>query len=238
MSKDNLEKLLFAGGTDKAIRLKYNRIEIKDDAGVTPDTDFLSGIAEGSDAIYPQEKIHIGYKTSPWYSAFVDGSDASGHEDLRADDGFDLHQAYIAIGNAMESPLTARIGRQELAYGNERFIGKGDWNNMGRSFDASKLRMENSYGWVDALTGLFIPDDGNLNVSNDYDYLSGIYAGTKELMHWQETQVYFLARNYGVQGPNASAPGVPGSPTTQRDICTLGPLIPKSHLPTNHLLYP
>jgi len=201
------------------------RQEIKDDAGVTPDTDFLSGIAESREAIYLREKIHVGYKASPWFSAFVEGRDASGHEDLKVDDMFDLHQAYLAFGNAKEFPLTARIGRQEMAYGDERFIGKANWNNTGRSFDAIKLRMENPFGWVDAFTArVVIPDDGNFNVSNDYDYLSGVYAGTKELMPWQETQVYFLARNYGVKGPNAIAAGVPGSPTTQRDIYTFGTL--------------
>ena len=201
------------------------RQEIKDDAGVTPDTDFISGIAESREAIYLREKIHVGYKASPWFSAFVEGRDASGHEDLKADDVFDLHQAYLKIGNAKEFPLTATLGRQELAYGDERFIGKGNWNNTGRSFDAFKLRMENPFGWVDAFTSrVVIPDDGNFNVSNDYDYLSGIYAGTQNLMPWQETQVYFLARNYGIKGPNAIAPGAPGSPTTQRDIYTLGTL--------------
>lgn len=201
------------------------RQEIKDDAGIAPDTDFLSGAAESCEAIYLREKIHVGYNASPWFSAFVEGRDASGHEDLKADDVFDLHQSYLALGNAEEFPLTARIGRQELAYGDERFIGKGNWNNTGRSFDAFKLRMENPFGWVDAFTSrVVIPDDGNFNVSNDYDYLSGIYAGTTKLMPWQETQVYFLARNYGVKGPNAIAPGEPGSPTTQRDIYTLGTL--------------
>lgn len=199
------------------------RYESKDDAGVTPDTDFVPGIAEGRDAVYLREKIHAGYKASPWFSAFVEGRDASGHEDLKADDSFDLHQAYLKIGNAKEFPLTAVIGRQELVYGDERFIGKGNWNNTGRSFDSLKLRYENSHGWVDGfISRVVIPDDDNFNVSNDYDYLSGIVAGTKTLMPWQETQVYFLARNYGVQGPNAIAPGVPGSPSTQRDIYTLG----------------
>lgn len=201
------------------------RYESKDDAGVNPDTDFVPGIAESRDAIHLREKIHVGYKASPWFSTFVEGRDASGHEDIKADDAFDLHQAYLAFGNAREFPLTARIGRQELVYGDERFIGKGNWNNTGRSFDALKLRIEKPSGWVDGFVSrVVIPDDGNFNVSNDYDYFSGIYAGTKKLMPWQETQVYFLARNHGVKGPNAIAPGVPGSPGTQRDIYTLGTL--------------
>ncbi|RYD20037.1 MAG: hypothetical protein EOP88_16640 [Verrucomicrobiaceae bacterium] len=200
------------------------RFELKDDAGVSAATDFVPGLAESREAFYFREKIHIGYKTD-WIGGFIEGRDASGHEDLKADDTFDLHQAYLTIGNAREFPLTAQIGRQELSYGDQRFIGKSDWSNTGRSFDAIKLRLENSFGWVDAFTSrVVLVDDGNFNVSNDYDYFSGLYAGSKQLMPWQDTQVYFLARNYGSQGPNAIGPGNPGSPSTQRDIYTLGTL--------------
>lgn len=200
------------------------RYEDKDDAGVTASTDFISGVADSREAFYFREKIHAGYKTD-WIGGFIEGRDASGHEDLKADDAFDLHQAYLTLGNAREFPLTAQIGRQELSYGDQRFVGKGDWSNYGRSFDAIKLRAENSFGWVDVFTSrVVLPDDGNFNVSNDYDYFSGIYAGSKKLMPWQDTQAYFLARNYGVQAPNAIGTGNPGSPSTQRDIYTLGTL--------------
>ncbi|GAA5119652.1 alginate export family protein [Luteolibacter yonseiensis] len=200
------------------------RFENKDDAGVNASTDFVPGIAESREAFYFREKIHVGYK-SEWIGGFVEGRDASGHEDEKADDVFDLHQAYLTLGNAKEFPLTAQIGRQELSYGDQRFVGKGDWSNYGRSFDAVKLRLENPFGWVDAFTSrVVLPDDGNFNTSNDYDYFSGIYAGSKKLMPWQDTQVYFLARNYGKQAPNAIGTGNPGSPSTQRDIYTLGTL--------------
>ncbi len=199
------------------------RYENKEDAGVSPNTDFISGLAESREATYAREKIHMGYKTS-WIGAFVEGRDASANEDLRADDSFDFHQAYLTLGNAKEFPLTAKIGRQELSYGDQRFVGKGDWNNTGRSFDAIKLRMENSFGWVDVFASrVVLVDDGNFNVSNDYDNFSGIYASSKKLMPWQETQAYFLARNAGPQAVNANTPGS-GSPSTQRDIYTLGTL--------------
>lgn len=198
------------------------RYEMKDDAGVVANTDFVDGIAQGREANYLREKLHLGYKDD-WFSFFIEGRDASGHEDVKADDAFDIHQAYVVLGNAKEFPVTAKIGRQEMTYGDERFIGKGDWSNTGRSFDAIKLRFENSFGWVDAFTSrVVIPDDENFNVSNDYDYFSGLYGGSKKLIPCQETQFYFLARNYGVKAPNSNSIGNPGSPSTQRDIYTLG----------------
>jgi len=43
----------------------------------------------------------------------------------------DWYQAYQA---------SLKIGRQELIYGDERLIGAFGWNNIGRVFDAAKLR--------------------------------------------------------------------------------------------------
>src|SRR5690606_22845165 len=37
--------------------------------------------------------------------------------------------------------LGLRLGRQELAYGNERLVGAVGWSNVGRSFDAALLRL-------------------------------------------------------------------------------------------------
>ena len=201
------------------------RFENKSDAGVLPNSDFISEVAESREAIYFREKIHLGYKPSPWVALYVEGRDASGHEDIKADDKFDLFQAYVTLGNLKEFPLTAQIGRQEMAYGDQRMIGKGDWNNVGRSFDAIRLHYENPCASIDAFTSrVVLTDDDNFNVNNDYDTFSGIYASFKKLIPWQDTQVYFLARNAGKDAANALDPGIPGTPSTQRDIYTIGTL--------------
>lgn len=98
------------------------RYEVKDDAGVTPNTDFISGIADSREAVYFREKVHVGYKDE-WFGVFVEGRDAPGHEDIKADDAFDLHQAYVTLGNAKEFPLTAKIGRDsELLFNSFYFF--------------------------------------------------------------------------------------------------------------------
>src|SRR5438477_12344041 len=60
-----------------------------------------------------------------------------------------LNQAYVLAGDRNSFPLTAKIGRQELIYGDERLIGAFDWNNVGRVFDAAKVRYEVPDFWVD-----------------------------------------------------------------------------------------
>lgn len=48
----------------------------------------------------------------------------------------DLHQAYLDIERVAGLPLQLRFGRQELAFGSERLVGRFDWHNQGRAFDA------------------------------------------------------------------------------------------------------
>jgi hypothetical protein len=203
------------------------RYEVKENAGYVPNRDFTRNLDNSNDDLLLREKIHVGYTPVNWLNLFVEGRDASAHGDKRNPnpdaDAFDLHQAFVSFGDPKNFPLLAKVGRQELIYGDERFIGIGDWSNTGRSFDAAKLRFENETVWVDAFAGrVIIPYDRHFNVANDYDWFSGIYASSRTLVPWQETQLFFLSRNVGAQATNAVGNGVPGTPTTARDIYTVG----------------
>ena len=80
------------------------------------------------------------------------------------------------VGNHKEFPLSLKVGRQELSYGDERLVGAFDWNNIGRVFDAAKLRWQNPWFGADFFSGrVIIPDDNNFNMPNDYDWFSGVY---------------------------------------------------------------
>jgi hypothetical protein len=161
---------------------------------------------------------------------FAEGQHASSTGDKRdpnpeSNGPFDLHQGFLNVGNAKEFPLTAKVGRQELSYGDARLIGAFDWNNLGRVFDAAKVRFENPDGWIDGFVSrVVIQDDNNWDEANDYDIFSGLYASSRTMIPKQETQLYFLARNVSPESPNAIGPGLPPFLTgpTPRDIYTLG----------------
>lgn len=52
----------------------------------------------------------------------------------------DLRQLFAEVKSPWEEvPLTAKVGRQVLSYGEERFVGGFDWSNVSRVFDAVKL---------------------------------------------------------------------------------------------------
>lgn len=94
------------------------------------------------------------------------------------DNDINLHQAYFLFGNHKEFPLSLKVGRQELVYGDQRQVGHFRWNNNARSFDAVKARYQSAWFGIDAFTGgLVYNDDNNFNKSNpDSDLFSGVYV--------------------------------------------------------------
>lgn len=192
--------------------------------------DFQRGSAGNPFALF-REKLHLGYTPCSWFSAYVEGRDSFVVHDQRKpspeSDRIDLHQAYITYGNAQEFPITFKLGRQELSYGDERLVGTFDWSNIGRVFDSVKVRYEDSNFWLDGFVGrVLIPYDRHFNVPNDYDFFSGLYASTKTLVPKQETQLYLLARNTDAASPDAVGPSATLPPNLRgaggRDIYTVG----------------
>ncbi|MEO5715546.1 MAG: alginate export family protein [Luteolibacter sp.] len=214
------------GDWDIGGQLRF-RYEVKDGAGPYPNNDFVGhGVVNENDWFLFREKLHVGWQPENWVKLYVEGRGsqvASDDRDPSPDqDIWDLQQAYVEFGSAKLFPLSAKLGRQELSYGDQRFIGIGDWSNTGRSFDAAKFRYSISEkSWVDLFTGrVVIPVDDTFNKSNDYDQFSGLYASSQELLKGVETQAFFLARNVGENSPNAVSTGFGGP--SERDVYTYG----------------
>lgn len=209
-----------------AARVRY---EVHDGFGIAgkggPAADFKdTGADVQNNYLLYRIRPHVGYN-SEWFSAYVEGRHSGEENDERKPnpevDDFDLHQAYVTIGNHKEFPLSLKIGRQELVYGDERLIGPSAFNNVGRTFDAAKLRWQNAWFGVDFFASrVVLIDNHNFNMSNDYEYFSGAYFSSK-LIPKQTTEWYFLARN-----ASANATSYPATTTqvvgSARDIYTVG----------------
>ncbi|HSA59144.1 MAG TPA: alginate export family protein [bacterium] len=85
---------------------------------------------------------------------------------------FDLHQGFVSWEKIAGSIVTVTVGRQELAYGDERLIGAFNWSNIGRSFDAGKVRLEWEKVFVDGFASWNEKGAGN-------EYFGGLYSGWK-----------------------------------------------------------
>ena len=194
--------------------------------GKVPIVDFRSANSHGDNSYFLlRATTHLGYQ-GDWFGVYAEGRESSSTGDARnpnpESDKFDLHQGYLKLGNQKEFPVTAKIGRQELAYGDERLIGAFDWNNIGRSFDAAKLRFQDQNLSLDAFAGrVMIPTDNRFDVANDYDTLYGLYASSPTVVPFEETQLYFLARDTQSGSPNLQTSALVPLPSPRR-IYTLG----------------
>ncbi len=90
-------------------------------------------------------RLHVDVSAGPHVRAFVQGQDAESvaSSGLNRTNGFidrlDLRQLFVELTSPMGAfPATFKVGRQELVYGEQRFVGAFDWSNVTRVFDAVK----------------------------------------------------------------------------------------------------
>ncbi len=87
----------------------------------------------------------------------------------------DLHESYLNVDNVFGSGLAVRVGRQELAYGDQRLIGSFGWSNNGRSFDAAKFMYKSAALDLDVFRSKI---QDNTTTATDMDFY-GIYSTVK-----------------------------------------------------------
>jgi hypothetical protein len=147
-------------------------------------------------------------------------------KNLAEDDGpIQAQMAYVLIGNPRESPVTAKVGRQELTYGDQRLVGNAYWLNIPHTFDAVKLRYQNAFMGVDVFAAdLVYVNADHWENSNPQDTLSGVYADFPGFSKENVTELYLFARNVsrGIVTDNWSAVPAPFRLTAPQDTYTLG----------------
>jgi hypothetical protein len=113
-----------------------------------------------SDSVYLNRlRLNVAVQPEAWLRFFFQGEDArafdlgAGHDHADLQDTFDIHQAYVDLGQA-ELGWQLRAGRQELAIGDERLVGADSyWDCFGQAFDAVRLGFAGARFHVDAFTG-------------------------------------------------------------------------------------
>ena len=152
--------------------------------------DFNSGLRTINDDSWLLNRFRLSMQLKPadWLTFYVQGQDAreiaSDRADIpgllgaEGDNPFDLRQLYVEIGDAKVSPLSLKVGRQVLLYGDQRLIGPLEWSNISRTFDAVKLRYTGKDGlWVDAfISSVVVIDRFGMDDSDKDSLLSGLYA--------------------------------------------------------------
>ncbi len=182
------------------------------DAGSNFDFDASGGPARDNNNVYELTRLmpHVIY-TGKWLAFTLEGRGSYSFGDERynataagkgltdRDGPMDIHQAFVLVGNHKEFPLSLKIGRQELNYGDQRLVGAFKWGNNMRTFDAVKLRWQNKIFGVDLFTGGVVYNRTNhVNRSNSQDRFSGAYfnfTGLGRVTQKNIVESYVYARN-------------------------------------------
>lgn len=217
------------------------RQENKDDAGFTDagsNWDFSKRPQDDNNNSYTLTRVmpRVAY-SAKMFSATLEGRSSYSISDERfaaagagqglaeRDGPMDLHQGFVFLGNHKEFPVSLKLGRQELVYGDQRLLGHFRWNNNARTFDAAKVRWQNPLFGVDVFTGgLVYNDHRNLNKSNSQDRFSGAYFNFPTLSSKEIVEAYLYARNVsrGIVTDNWSGVAAPFRFTAPQDLYTAG----------------
>jgi len=105
---------------------------------------------------------------------------------------FDLRAAFADIGNA-QMRVAARVGRQELAYGEQRLLGHLNWTNTARTFDAARVTIRSSRFQVDLLGGSVVRVlDRQFDKSGNGNRLFGAYGSSAAIVPRSTIEPYIF----------------------------------------------
>ena len=119
---------------------------------------------------------------------------------------FDLRMAYADVG-AATGPVTVRVGRQELVYGEQRLVGHVSWLNAARTFDGAKVTVRTKAFSADAFaTSVVRILDGAFDRSGSGNRFAGVYATTAKLLPQGSVEPYVLwRRDVGLPAETSAA---------------------------------
>ena len=144
-------------------------------------------------------KLDLTIRPTSWMKFFVEGMDARSLEKNPAlppyQNTWDIRQAYGEFGDTEKDGFGLRVGRQELAYGDQRVLGISNYTNAERVFDAIRgtarykgYRLDVfASSVVNTTTGTW---DHHLQGNN----LHGAYAGIDKLGPRMIVEPYVLWR--------------------------------------------
>ena len=246
-AKIDVDKLTIGG--EARIRYEYR-------IGTTFGGSLGAASAKGNEsAASHRVRINVGYDLTPDVSFFAQIQDArvwgcegavscnslgSGIGTVSASGifqgaGVDLHQGYILVKNILTPGLSAKIGRQEIIFGDHRLLGNFGWSQVGNSFDAVRLTHSTAFADLDLFwarivefgengisnsTGVIFPGAGS-NGSTDQD-LYGAYLTLKPVANWTIEPYYFLLKDSRPVVAQAGGVGafqsVPQAPDQARNV--------------------
>lgn len=138
----------------------------------------------------PLDWLHVTVQGQDVRESFSDRADIPLQQGAEGDDAFDLRLASLEFGNPKH--LSLKLGRQVLAYGDERLVGPLEWLNFSRTFDAVKLHYQEKDWWADGfISSVVRPHESHFNTSD--------WTDTQNSRHQLFSGLYFSSSFIPVQ---------------------------------------
>jgi len=173
---------------------------------------FRSNISDGY--LLNRVRINAGFSPLRWLRVQLQAQDAQAlwrgpkpdgppHEDT-----FDLRQAFLEFGASETNRFSLRLGRQELAFGEQRLVGHLGWTNTARSFDGVRATYRRPNLRLDVFASSVVnPKDGEFNKRIDGNNFHGVYATLSGLVPRASVEPYVFWREAGSTPSEAGVPG-------------------------------
>lgn len=110
---------------------------------------------------------------------------------------FDLHQGYFDLKYLFALPLTVRVGRQEIVWGDHRVLGNFVWSNVGRVFDGGRIMWDTDQIHAEII-GAKVDEDGFTTADDSDNSDENMYAAQltfKQLVPGALLELMYISRN-------------------------------------------
>jgi len=205
---DWMEKIKFSG-------------DIRTRVEGTNNLDFNSDLDDSDQRLLTRIRLMMEAEFCPEFKAVVRLRDAreffSEASPNSNEDSVDLSLAYVDVKAPKEIPLSLRLGRQELVYGDKRFVSNSEWSAGGKSFEAAKLTWKKGSSWVDLFWGSVVKTERySFDDSDKNTHLTGLYGS---LAPWKNAvaDAYLLYKYTDEENTKGEKGSLGG-----QDIYTLG----------------
>jgi hypothetical protein len=167
-------------------------------------------------------RLNLTVAPKPWLRTIFQAQDAQVFGRNPKPDGppfedtFDLRQAYLEMGRREGNSFELRVGRQELAFGEQRLVGHVSWLNTARTFDAVRAAYRHRNFRIDAFAASVVNvKEGSFNKRTDGNNFHGVYGSFTKIVPKATVEPYVFWRL--ARGLNSEA-GIP----SKLDFKTIG----------------
>ena len=109
----------------------------------------------------------------------------------------DIHQGYFDVKKLFDLPLTVRVGRQEITWGDHRVIGNFVWSNYGRVFDGGRFLWDTDSIHAEVIATT-VDEDGYFGVDGSNNSDESMYAAQlafKKLVPGALLELMYIQKN-------------------------------------------